>query len=108
MGTCLFRGRYLVTGLYATIFWCKYVKYITLLKENDLSLTKCARYLWEMELNVCVDVSSGNTQDCEGIRKETRKVNSTNAYVTTDDLNFQQVLHQYYFKLCYYTLRIVV
>jgi hypothetical protein len=38
-----------------------------------MSYNLCFCYPWEMELNVGLDASFGNMEDCEGIRKKSKR-----------------------------------
>jgi hypothetical protein len=58
---------YDITSLhrFSHIFWCGYVKCSILNKGDDLRLSICACYSWEMALNVGLDVSFDNMYDCK-------------------------------------------
>lgn len=60
------------------------MKCCVLYKGNGLRVTISACSSCEMALNVCLYLSSNNTQDRKGIREKSGEVNSTKAYITND------------------------
>jgi hypothetical protein len=47
-------------------------------------VTTFAGYLWEMAVNIGLDMSFDNMWDWKGIREKATEVNSTEAYITND------------------------
>lgn len=56
-----------------------------MLQKDGLRLTVCACYSWEMSLNVSLDASFDNVQDCKGIQENAGQVNDMKVYVTNDE-----------------------
>jgi hypothetical protein len=66
------------------IFVCGYVKFNIPHKGDDLRLTICAYYSWEMASDVSLGVSFHNIWYLVGIGEEAEEVRRTKAYVKND------------------------
>jgi hypothetical protein len=49
-------------------------------RGDGFGLTICACYLWEIVLNVGLDVSFDNIENCKAVYEKAREVNDTKAY----------------------------
>jgi hypothetical protein len=72
-------------SLYRLSYPGSYVECNILYKEDGLILIICACCLWEMVLNVGLEVSFGNMQESKGIREKAREVNIMKAYITNSE-----------------------
>jgi hypothetical protein len=70
-----------------------------LYKRDDLRLNICACYSWEIALDVGLDASFDNTQDCKGIQEKAGEINNMKAYMTNHEI-FRLILNGCYTKIC--------
>jgi hypothetical protein len=68
-----------------TVFWCGYVKSSILYNGDGLQFNICACYWWQMALEFGLGVSFDNIYKWKGIREKSGEVNSTKAYITSDE-----------------------